>query len=89
MFEYDKYAKAAVEKLDEYDFTHILSDCYDNGLRSLYDIRDKIAESHKELDADNGALENLSTDEFMEYICARYPVKFEEEITYKMWYRRS
>lgn len=38
MFEYDNAAKHAAEALDRYDFTDILSECYDKGLREPYDI---------------------------------------------------
>ena len=87
MFEYDKFSKAAAEELDKYDFTEILSECYDNDLRSPWDIRYRIADKHSELDVDDGALDNLSNDEFMEYLSKRYNVRFEEVITYRMWYK--
>lgn len=86
MFEYDKYAKAAAEELDKYDFTEILSSCYDEGLRDFYDILDKIIEEHKELDVDDGALDNLASDEIMDYLSARYDVRFDEIVTYRMRY---
>ena len=86
MFEYDKYAKAAAEELDKYDFTDILSSCYDEGLRDFYNILDKIIEEHKELDIDDGALDNLSSDEIMDYLSARYNVTFDEITTYRMRY---
>ena len=86
MFEYDKYAKAAADKLDEYDFTEILSWCYDNGLRDPWDIRCKIEDEHYELSVDDGALDNLSIDEFMDYLSEKYSVRFEEVTTYRMWY---
>jgi len=87
MFEYDKFSKAAAEELDKYDFTEILSDCYDSGLRDSWDIRCRIADKHSELDVDDGALDNLSNDEFMEYLSKRYNVRFEEVVTYRMWYK--
>ena len=87
MFEYDKAAEAAAKKLDEYDFTEILSWCYDNDLRESWDIRNEIAEEYEELSADDGALDNLSNDEFMEYLSERYNVRFEEVTTYRMWYK--
>ena len=86
MFEYDKYAKAAAEELDKYDFTEILSWCYDNHLCEFGDIVDKIIEEHKELDVNDGALDNLSGDEIREYLSERYNVRFDEIITYRMRY---
>lgn len=86
MFEYDKYAKAAAEELDKYDFTEILSSCYDEGLRDFWDILDKIIEKHEELDVNDGALDNLSSDEIMDYLSTRYNVRFDEIITYRMRY---
>lgn len=84
MFDYDEYSKAAAEKLDEYDFTEILSLCYDNSLRDPWDIRCKIEDEYNELE---DTLDDLSTDEFIEYLSNRYNVYFEEVITYRMWYR--
>ena len=87
MFEYDKFSKAAAEELDKYDFTEILSECYDNDLRSPWDIMERIVDEYAELGFIDGALDNLSNDEFMEYLTERYPIKFEEVITYRMWYK--
>jgi hypothetical protein len=84
MFEYDENAKLASEELDNYDFTGILSLCYDNGLREPWDIRCRIEDEYTELE---DALDNLSNDEFMEYLSKRYNVEFKEIITYSMWYR--
>lgn len=89
MFEYDKYAEAAAKKLDEYDFSEILSSCYDNDLRNPWDIENAISEEYEELGSDDGALGNLSCDEFMEYLSKRYNVMFEEITTYRMWYKRK
>lgn len=88
MFEYDKYAKAAAEELDKYDFTEILSSCYDNHENSLWEIIDRIIETFPELDVDDGAIDNLSGDEIMEYLSERYNVRFEEITTYRMYYCR-
>ena len=85
MFEYDYEAMIAAKKLDEYDFTEILSECYDAGRRDSWDIRNIIETRYKELEIDLG---NLSTDEFMEYLSTRYPIKFEEVIKYRMWYTK-
>ena len=31
------------------------------------------------------AVDDLTSDELMEYLCSRYNVRFEEEISYRMW----
>lgn len=85
MFEYDYDAMKAAEKLDQYNFKDILSDCYDNDMRNPERIRNIIEFRYKELIYD---LDNLTNDEFIEYLEARYPVRFEEVVTYRMWYRK-
>ena len=82
-----KFSKAAAEELDKYDFTEILSECYDNDLRSPWDIMERIVDKYAEFGFIDGALDNLSNDEFMEYLTERYPIKFEEVVTYRMWYK--
>lgn len=84
MFEYDDASRKAAETLDKYDFTDILSECYDKGIRDPWDILHReILARHPELEA---AADNLSTDEFMEYLCDKYHVRFEEVVSYRMWY---
>lgn len=87
MFEYDECTKRAAEKLDEYDFTEILNLCYDNNLKSPWEIADKIMEKYEELGVLGGAFDYLSVDEFMKYLSERYPVRFEEVIAYRMQYK--
>lgn len=84
MFEYDAAAMIAANKLDEYDLTEILKDCYKSKIREAWIIKDKISDSIKELEQH---LDDLSLYEFMDYLCDRYPVSFEEVCTYRMWYR--
>lgn len=81
MFEYDMDAFLAANKLNEYDFTDTLRYCYGYGLTNSWHIREKIIEEHKELEE---YLDNLSNDEFMDYLSERYNVKFEEVVTYRM-----
>ena len=88
MFEYDKYAKAAAEELDKYDFTDLLSMCYDRGLRSPDEIIDEILEEYEDLAYNDNVWDNLSMDEIMQYLCAKYNVRFEEIISYQMLYCR-
>lgn len=84
MFEYDDAARLAAEALDRYDLTEILSECYDKGIREPWDILNKgILSRYPELE---DTIDNLSTDEFMEYLCEKYHVRFEEIISYRMWY---
>lgn len=83
MFEYDKNAKKAAEKLDEYDFTDFLRNCYNNDIVDPWFIRDKIECEYEEL---NEIVYDLSLDEFMEYMSARYDVVFDEVITFNMRY---
>ena len=87
MFEYDKDAERAAKTLDEYDFTENLSICYDAGYRDPDSIRTNIITNYKELKI---VLEDdLTESEFLDYLCERYNVEFEEVITYRMWYRQS
>lgn len=84
MFEYDAASKAAAQELDNYDLTELLSRCYDANIRDPFDIRQAAITAHKELD---DILDDLSTDEFMEYLESKYNVRFEEVVSYRMWYR--
>jgi len=85
MFEYDEDAKMASEELDKYNFKYILGLCYDSDIRDPYDIKDYIISSLPELEE---ILEYLTEDEWMEYLTERYPIRFEEIIKYRMYYRR-
>ena len=83
MFDYDLASEKAAETLDEYDLSGLLLQCYDVGWVDPWDIRERaILVKHPEL-AD--ALDELSTDEFVEYLTKRYNVRFEEVISYRMW----
>ena len=84
---YTKEIKAAKEQLDKYDFTELLSDCYDSDLREIWDIIDKIIEAYPELDALDGAFDYLDDYDFMDYLSERYNVRFEEVVTHRMWYK--
>jgi hypothetical protein len=83
MFDYDLASEKAAETLDAYDLSELLLQCYDVGWVDPWDIRERaILVKHPEL-AD--VLDELSTDEFMEYLTKRYNVRFEEVISYRMW----
>lgn len=84
MFDYDKAASKAASVLDKYDLTEVLSECYDSGYRDPWDIQEKgIVAKFPELE---DVLDDLSQDEFMEYLCDRYSVRFEEVVSYRMSY---
>ena len=88
MFEYDECSKAVAKELDKYDFTETLSLCYDDKENSLWEIVDRIIETFPELNVDDGAIDNLSSDEIMEYLSEKYNVRFEAITTYRMYYCR-
>ena len=83
MFEYDKASQKAAEQLDNYDLTNILDWCYDANWRDPWDIKEKIRIEYPELD---DILDDLSSDEFMEYLTSKYNIKFEEVISYRFWF---
>lgn len=85
MFDYDADAKAAAEELDKHDLTDNVARCWRMRKTDPWDIKQFIqSESipeHMELFE---SLENLSSDELMEYLGDRYGVRFEEKISYRM-----
>lgn len=81
MFEYDEASRRAVETLDGYNLTDFISGCYTIGCTNLWDVKDRMAEMFSELEP---VLDDLTSDEFMEYLCNRYNVRFEEETSYWM-----
>lgn len=82
MFDYSKCAREAVEKLDQYDFSDIISRYYKNkDLVNQYDIEEIISLNFPELE---DTFECLTYDEIMEYFEKRYTIRFVEEIKYKM-----
>ena len=84
---YTKEIKAAKEQLDKYDFTELLNYCYDNDLREIWDIIDKVIVTYPELDALDGAFDYLDHHEFMDYLNEKYNIRFEEVVKYRMWYK--
>lgn len=83
MFDYDENAKAAVDKLDKYDLKERLIACYDLRLLDPFMIRERIALKYPELE---DVISDLTEDEFMEYLCKRYHVRFDEVVHYRLWY---
>lgn len=83
MFDYDKLAAAAVETLDEYDFSSVLKSCYGVDILDVCDLLETYGE------AVSSALENLSEDEIAIYLTKRYGMKIEEVSRYRMsWNNR-
>lgn len=82
MFEYDIDAMLAAQRLDEYDLSPILNECYRDRCRQLGDIRDWMtANAHLGL---GEAFGELSDDELMAYLEDRYNVSFTEVSSYWM-----
>lgn len=84
---YEQYLKPAIEELNQYDFSDLLDDCDCEGLNEIRDIFAEIEEQYPELAEDDHALDRMSNNELMEYLCNHYPVRFEEHITYHMRYK--
>ena len=83
MFEYDELASEAVKVLDGCDFSEEIEYCKRSKIRDAYDIREYIERSY--LWEVGEALDNLSLDEFMEYLTARYNVRWQEISYYEMY----
>ena len=82
MFEYDELACAASEILDKHNFEDDILECRERGLSSVWEIRDYF-------EFENGmevccALDDLSNDEFMEYLTKRYGVQWKQVVAYHM-----
>ena len=86
MFDYDEYAREAVTVLDKYDLREVIKWLIHCGTKDSYDIREAIGEHYKNecvgCEDVGEALENLSLDEFMEYLTVRYGIRWREDITY-------
>lgn len=83
MFEYDELAKNAVDVLDSYNFEPDICFCRDTKTLDPYDIREYLQAQHKgEVET---ALDDLSVDEFMEYLTIRYKVRWAEIVSYQMF----
>lgn len=81
MFDYDKEAHAATEKLNEYDLRPFLVSCYRNDCRDIDDIMDRLPILYPQLES---SMDNLSTDEFLDYLRVMYNAHFYEHITYEL-----
>ena len=85
--DYDKIVQLAMEKLDEYDFTDLLSECYDDNRRDIYEITDSMLYEYPELGEDKSPLYDLSIYEIMDYLSKRYNVEFISQTHYYMMYK--
>ena len=83
MFEYDELASEAVKVLDRCDFSEEIEACIRSKIRDAYDIREYIERNY--LWEVREALDNLALDEFMEYLTARYNVRWQEVSHYEMY----
>ena len=82
MFEYDELARNAVEVLNEYNLEDSIVRCKELGYLDVYMVRNYL-ETFEDSEI-FGALQDLSIDEFMEYLTTRYGIKWAEIIKYEM-----
>lgn len=86
MFDYDEFASEAAKVLDKYDLREPLNWIINGGCKDSYDIREALSEHYTNncvgYEEVAEALENLSLDEFREYLTVRYGVQWWEHITY-------
>lgn len=83
MFEYDELASKAVVILDKCDFKEDIEHCKRVRILDAYDIREFLENNY--LWEIRDALDNLSLDEFMEYLTARYNIRWQEISRYEMY----
>ena len=83
MFEYDELASKAASLLDLCDFRDEVESCRSLRILDAYDVREYI--SSRFLWDVREALDNLSLDEFMEYMNSRYSVRWQEVSHYEMY----
>lgn len=82
MFEYDELASNAVKVLDEYNLKDSIVRCKELGYLDVHMVLNYL-ETFEDSEV-FGALQDLSTDEFMEYVTTRYGIKWAEIIKYEM-----
>ena len=83
MFEYDELASKAVTILDKCDFKEDIEHCKRVRMLDAYDIREFLEKNY--LWEVGEALDNLSLDEFMEYLTVRYNIRWHEISYYEMY----
>ena len=85
LFTYDVMSNLAASILDKYDFNKELEFCRHASIpniRDAWNVREYILDMNNE--EVEFALDELSLDEFMEYMNDRYNIRWEVIITYKM-----
>ena len=83
MFNYDENASNAAKVLDKYNFKEDIDICKQNNTMSDYNLYDHIVDKYpKEVE---DALDNLTYDEFRDYMTIRYGVQWRETISYSMY----
>lgn len=82
MFEYDELASNAVKVLDKYNLEGSIASCKKSGYLDVYKVLNYL-ETFEDSEVFS-ALQDLSIDEFMEYLTIRYGVKWAEIIKYEM-----
>lgn len=83
MFEYDELASNAVKIIDKYNLEDEILQCRKIKYVDPWDIRSHIEAFTTDFELID-ALEELSLDEFMEYLTARYGIRWKEVISYRM-----
>lgn len=83
MFEYDELASNAAKILDKYNLEDEILQCRTIKCLDPYGIRNHIEAFTNDFELID-ALEELSLDEFMEYLTEKYGIRWEEVISYRM-----
>lgn len=84
MFEYNELSRDAAKMLNNYDFGHLIDYCRECNIKNVYAIKEFFEKINSFDDDILTALQNLSIDEFREYLQTRYNVKWTEIISYEM-----
>ena len=76
MFDYDEFARDAVEILDRYDLKEKIDSCRETWCDDTYELQQNIGNAlyFEGCTEAAQALENLTLDEFLEYLAVRYGV---------------
>lgn len=83
MFEYDELASKAVTILDKCDFKEDIEYCRRVKMFGAYEVREFLKKNY--LWEIRDALDTLSLDEFMEYLTARYNIRWHKISYYGMY----
>lgn len=74
MFDYDEYASEAVKVLDRYDLREKICGCRETWCDDTYEVQQYVTDLfyHEGNSEAAEAMENLTLDEFLEYLAVRY-----------------